>query len=146
MDNRYVSIDKEKSSNYYNSDLSEFIGKQCERTMTSIDVDILQIKKSKKLIRFIESKHSKEKLGYQQEQALKLISQIGKIINNNPKLFNNHKVEVYLVRGNPPYNLIEIYDFINNENFLLQTQLKIKSFLQCDYDLNDNDKPLNLFL
>lgn len=146
MDNKYVNIDKEKSSNYYNSDLSEYIGKQCQRTMTSIDVDILQIKKSKKLIRFIESKHSKEKLGYQQDSALKLISQIGKIINNNPKLFYNNKIEVYLVRGNPPYNNIEIYDYVKNENFILVSQDKIKSFLQCDYDLNDNDKPLKLFL
>lgn len=124
---------------YYNSELSEFIGKECKKIMTSIDVDILQIKSSRNIMRFIESKHLREKIGYQQEKALRTLAWVAKIVNKNPALFNGKKIEVYLVRGNKPYNEIEIYDFLTFKTYCLNDVEKIKSFLQLEYDLTSGD-------
>ena len=35
----------EKLGNYFNSELNEYIGKNLPRIMTSIDLDLLQVKK-----------------------------------------------------------------------------------------------------
>jgi hypothetical protein len=124
---------------YYNSDLSEFIGKQCKKTMTSIDVDILQIKSSRNILRFIESKHTNEKIGDQQGKALRTLAWIAKIVNKNPVLFNGKKIEVYLVRGDKPYEKIDVYNFLTFKSYRLEDIEKIKSFLEVEYDLTDQD-------
>lgn len=126
--------------NYYNSELSEFIGTQCKRIMTSIDVDILQVKTSKNILRFIESKHINEKLGDQQEKALKTLGWLANIINKNSAMFGGKKIQVYLVRGNRPYENIEIFDFVTYKKYKISGIEKVKKFLEVDYELNDIDK------
>lgn len=126
-------------NNYYNSELSEFIGTECKKVMTSIDVDILQVKASRNILRFIESKHINEKLGDQQEKALKQLGWIARLINKNTELFSGKTMQVYLVRGNRPYDKVEIYDFVNFKWYELIEKNKIKSFLECDYDLTFKD-------
>lgn len=145
MFEEFIKKDKAITSNYYNSELSEFIGKECKKVMTSIDIDILQVKTSRNMIRFIESKHIGEKLGDQQHKALKTLGWIARQMNKNQEMFNNKTMQVYLVRGNRPYEHIGIYDFVNFKNYELNDVAKIKEFLQCDYDLNIQDISQNLF-
>jgi hypothetical protein len=128
---------------YYNSDLSKYIGQKLLRKFTSIDVDILQIKHSRNLLRFIESKHERESLKVQQEKALKTLAWIARTVNKNPSLFNRLKMEVYEVRGNEPYNEITIYDFINGKSYKLNDRQKIDGFLSVEYDLTEADKTTN---
>lgn len=126
-------------NNYYNSELSEFIGIQCKKVMTSIDIDILQVKASRNMLRFIESKHIGEKLGDQQEKALKQLGWLARLVNKNDELFSGKVMQVFLIRGNKPYDKVEIYDFVNFNLYELSEKEKIKSFLECDYDLTYKD-------
>jgi hypothetical protein len=128
---------------YYNSDLSKYIGQKLLRKFTSIDVDILQIKHSRNLLRFIESKHERESLKVQQAKALKTLAWIARTVNKNPSLFNRLKMEVYEVRGNEPYDEITVYDFITGKSYKLNDRQKIDGFLSVEYDLTDADKTTN---
>jgi hypothetical protein len=124
---------------YYNSNLSKYIGQTLKRTFTSIDVDILQIKASRNVLRFIESKHENEKLGDQQESALKTIAWIARLVNTNSAIFNGKRIDVYMVRGNPPYEEIIIRDFVSFRQYKLSDKKKIDGFLSVDYDLTESD-------
>jgi hypothetical protein len=128
---------------YFNSDLSEFIGKQCRKVMTSIDVDILQVKASRRIIRFIESKHKNEKVGDQQRKALSILGKIGRAVNKNHVLFDTWSVEVYIVRSNIPYHDVEIEDLVNFTEFKIIDVEKFKKFLEVEYDLQSNDLKSN---
>lgn len=101
---------------YYNSDLNKFIGKEIKKEMTSIDLDLLQYKKSRGIIRLAEYKHNGEKLGYQQESVLRELSKAFKFLNehNYPMKFQCH-----LIRGNYPYGKIAVTDFITDKTYEL---------------------------
>ncbi len=100
----------EKNENYYGSELNRHIDKNCEHDFTSINIDCFQLKWESKVVRFIESKHTLEPLGDQQLKALKLLA-------THIKLADGWQVKVYIVRGDPPYEKIDVQDLITNEKF-----------------------------
>ena len=95
-----------KGSNYYGSDLNRFIDESCSHKMTCINIDCFLVKVSKKRIRFIESKHTKEGMKKGQKTALKLLSEM---------LHPSYTVETFVVRGDYPYNTATVENIETGE-------------------------------
>ena len=119
----------EKLGNYYNSDLNKHIGETLPKIMTSIDLDLLQVKQSRKIIRLAEYKHTNEKIGYQQNKTFEILGKIAKEINKNSDLFDGWKMQVCLIRGDEPYNKIKIKDYILNKDYIFENKEQIAKFL-----------------
>lgn len=83
-----------KNSAYYGSDLNKLIDEKCTRLMTCINVDCLLIKVSYKRIRFIESKHTHERMNKGQLTALRIL-----MIVKHP----TYRIESFIVRGEYPF-------------------------------------------
>ena len=113
---------------YFNSDLNKFIGKELPRIMTSIDCDLLQLKKSKKILRIAEYKHVGEGVGYQQNDALKEIARLYKWAMDNGY---DRKLECHLIRGNYPYTQLEIEDYVTNVTYTLEGE-DVKKYLTLE--------------
>jgi len=122
----------EKLGNYFNSELNKYIGENLPKIMTSIDLDLLQVKKAKKIIRFAEYKHEEEGVGYQQNESLKLMARFAKVINRHPEMFGGWKCEVCLIRGNVPYDKLTIYCFVNETTQILTNKKDIDNFLTLE--------------
>jgi hypothetical protein len=113
---------------YYNSDLNKFIGDQLPRIMTSIDMDLLQFKKSKKLLRNGEYKHIGENVGYQQNEVLKEIARLYKWAMDHGY---DRKLQCHLIKGNYPYAKLEIFDYITNTTYILEGD-EVKKYLTIE--------------
>jgi len=113
---------------YFNSDLNKFIGKECQKIMTSIDCDLLQHKKSKKLLRIGEYKHIGEGVGNQQNDVLKEIARLFKWAMDNGY---DRKLECNLIRGNYPFLKLDVYDYVTNSNFTLEGD-DVKKYLTIE--------------
>lgn len=126
------------ASNYFNSDLNEYIGKNLPRTFTLIDVDGLQYKRSKNIIRLYEYKHMNERIGQQQLILLKKLAEIFRLVDD---LIYFHigmcRVEVVIIRGDSPYDEIEISDLVNGRTFTLVGKEIIDKFLSMEIDVNE---------
>ena len=114
---------------YFNSELNQFIGENLPKIMTSIDLDLLQVKKARKIIRLAEYKHEKESIGYQQLDAFKQLAVIAKKINSHKELFNGWTLQVCIIRGNKPFDKIEVEDLIHNKKHIFKDQENINDFL-----------------
>ncbi len=97
--------------NYFGSDLNKFVNNECSKEMTVINIDMLQYKRSKRILRIIESKHTYEKLPKSQQETLDIISYVFRFINKWLKL--KYVFECYIITGDPPYDTAEIKDLVN---------------------------------
>jgi hypothetical protein len=122
----------EKLGNYFNSELNRYIGTKLPRIMTSIDLDLLQVKASRKIVRLAEYKHDKESVGDQQDKALKILGKFASVINANPDLFEGWKVQVVLIRGNDPYDNISVYCYVTDKTYYLNDKKQINKFLTLE--------------
>jgi len=122
----------EKLGNYFNSDLNKYIGENLPKIMTSIDVDLFQVKLSRRIIRFAEYKHVGETTGVQQEKALKQLAKMAGVINKNTELFDGWTMQVMIIRGNVPYDYIEITDLINGKFYKVAGKKEIDKFLTLE--------------
>ena len=109
---------------YYGSPLNKFIAEQCKKQMTVINIDLITYDRNKKHIRIIESKHMHEKIGYAQGILLKLLRELFKTITS-------YKVDVFIVRGNPPYELTYLEDVISGKRKIV-TQSELIKFLNYE--------------
>lgn len=114
---------------YFNSDLNKYIGENLPRIMTTIDIDLFQVKLSRKIIRFAEYKHTNEKIGVQQLKALKQLAKIANVVNKNSKHFEDWKLQVLIIRGDEPYDFIEITDLIKDKKYTLKNKEIINKIL-----------------
>ena len=117
-----------KDYTYYNSDLNKYIGEELPRIMTTINVDLLQFKKSKNILRFSEYKHIKEDIGYQQEQVLIELAKAFDFLNKNNYPI---KFECGLIRGDYPFDELSITDYITNTNFTIKDN-DVKKYLTLE--------------
>jgi len=83
----------DKDLKYYSSDLSKWIDENCTHEMTSINMDIVQYKRSLGLSRNIEYKHNNEGMKGGQEELLRIFSK------DKP---------TYLIRGDYPFKEAKI--------------------------------------
>ena len=97
----------ENDLNYYGSDLNKFIDEFCTRKMTAINIDLLTYKRSLHHMRVIESKHRYENMPPSQFEALQIFSRA-----EIPGI----KFGVYIVRGNYPFEIVEIKNVKTGES------------------------------
>jgi len=114
---------------YYNSDLSKFIGKECKKIMTSIDLDLWQYKKSTTVIRKGEFKHIDEDTGFQQLSLLKKQADVDRYLN---KKFGWNRFETCIIWGNYPFESIIVWDVVNDIKFELIGD-EVKTFLTLEH-------------
>jgi len=128
-------VDYRKNDRYYGSDLNKFIDENCTHEMTSINIDCIQYRRSKNKLRIIESKHTNERpMKKGQKELLQLLARIFKYLN---KIQNKLSFEICIVRGNDPYQNIEVINLINNKKFNIYGYEKIIKWLQFDYYLGE---------
>jgi hypothetical protein len=108
-------IPPEQESAYYGSPLNKFIAKNCKRNMTVMNIDLITYDKNKKHIRIIESKHMHERIGIGQGRLLKLLRTLFKTITS-------YKVDVFIIRGNPPYDMVYLEDVISGKRKLINKE------------------------
>ena len=113
---------------YYGSDLNKWVGESCSKEMTHINIDGLSYKRSKKIVRIIESKHSKERMPRSQREILYILAKYFMKINKRHIMYD-HTFECYIVRGDHPYEVVEVEDLVNDTKFTLDNE-NLKRFLE----------------
>jgi len=126
---------------YYGSDLNQFIDERCSHEMTCINIDCFMVKVAKRRIRFIESKHSKERMKKGQRTALLLLYDL-----THP----SYTVESFVVRGEYPYHRAKVEDIKTGESFDL-SQEDLIAWLDFELELVETiqqsaDIPLSEFV
>ena len=116
-----------EEKNYYGSDLNKFAAISCTKQMTIINIDFLSYKRSKKIIRIVESKHSREKMPPSQREILEIFASIFKKLNKRIVIFD-YTFECYIHRGDYPYDVSQIEDLVNGTKFSLDSE-NLKKFL-----------------
>ena len=116
-----------EEKNYYGSDLNKFAAISCTKQMTIINIDFLSYKRSKKIIRIVESKHSREKMPTSQREILEIFASIFKKLNKRIVIFD-YTFECYIHRGDYPYDVSQIEDLVNGTKFSLDSE-NLKKFL-----------------
>ena len=120
---------------YYGSDLNKWVTESCSKKMTHINIDGLSYKRSKKIVRIIESKHSKERMPRSQREILYILAKYFMKINKRHIMYD-HTFECYIIRGDHPYDISEVEDLVNDTKFLLDNE-NLKKFLEFeDYEIH----------
>ena len=126
---------KGKEIEYYGSDLNKWVAESCSKQMTHINIDGLSYKRSKKIVRIIESKHSKEETPKSQREVLCILAEYFMKINKRIVMFD-HTFECYIVRGDFPYDEVWVEDLVNDTKFKLDNE-NLKKFLEFeDYEIH----------
>lgn len=92
----------------FGSDYNKYLN-NLSKTMTVINIDCLQYKRSKGILRIVESKHTNEVMKWPQREVLDLLSIVLGYCNSVAKRIT---FQVYIVTGNPPYNEITVENLI----------------------------------
>ena len=119
-----------KELKYYASDLNKYIGKECDRNMSVINIDLCMYKEKQKknnILRIIESKHSNEDIPKQQLKILMILAELFKWVNK--WIIKNTEFELFIITADPPYDYASIWDLINDEIFDLKN-IDFKHFLE----------------
>lgn len=136
-----ISIDKYKRNGeselkYFGSDFNKYLH-SLSKEMSIINIDTIQFKRSKKIMRIIEFKHTTESnMDYEQHEIYHILDTI---INNNidgiitKRSIVPWKINVYLVRGDSPFNKLEITNLTTNEHRILIGE-DIKKW--CEFEID----------
>ena len=128
----------EDEKNYFGSDLNKFTNEFCSKKMTAINIDFLGYKRSKKIVRIIESKHRREKTPTSQREVLEIFASVFKKLNKRIVIFD-YTFECYIHRGDYPYNISQVEDLVNDTKFLLDNE-NLKKFLEFeDYEIHSSN-------
>ena len=127
-----------EEKNYFGADLNKYVHENCTKEMTVINIDFLSYKRSKQIIRIIESKHSREKIPNSQREVLEIFASVFKKLNKRIVMFD-HTFECYIVRGDFPYDEVEVEDLVNDTKFKLDNE-NLKMFLEFkDYEIHGSN-------
>ena len=117
-----------EEKNYFGADLNKYVHENCTKEMTVINIDFLSYKRSRQIIRIIESKHSKERMPRSQREILCILAKYFMKINKRHIMYD-HTFECYIVRGDFPYEVVEVEDLVNDTKFTLDNE-NLKRFLE----------------
>ena len=120
----------EDEMKYYGADLNKYAHENCSKEMTIINIDYLGYKRSKKILRIIESKHSRESMPTSQKEVLDIFAFVFKKLNKRIVIFD-YTFECYIVRGDQPYDIVKIEDLVNDTKFTLDNK-NFKRFLEYE--------------
>ena len=127
-----------KEMNYYGSDLNKYAHENCTKKMTINNIDYLTYKRDRGILRIIESKHSKEGVPTSQREVLGIFASVFKKLNKRIVMFD-HTFECYIVRGDFPYDEVEVEDLVNDTKFKLDNE-NLKMFLEFkDYEIHGSN-------
>lgn len=109
----------ENELKYFGSDFNKYLH-NCSKEMSVINIDTVQYKRSKKSLRLIEYKHSTESdMDYEQHEIYHILDIFlhnkieNKIITKSS--IGDWKINVYLVRGDSPFNTIIVKNLTTNQ-------------------------------
>lgn len=120
-----------KELTYFGSDFNKFLN-SLTKEMTVINIDCLQFKASKGKLRIIESKHQNEHTPPRQKQVLKILAKALKEI-----IIDNITFEVFIVKGDYPYNKLVITNLTTNEKDFELNGAEVKKWCEFE-DISDN--------
>lgn len=121
--------------NYYGSDLNRFIGENCPRTFTNINIDCFQLRWEDRIVRFMEHKHGNENLQDQQYKALKLLG-----VALQQLIFKDWQFKVQIVRGDEPFNKISVTDLGTNTTEIIEGRENVIDWLSFQTNHNPEDE------
>ena len=135
---------------YFGSDLNKWIGKECSKDMTAINLDLILYKRVLKKIRIIESKHIGEDIPWSQREILTIFAKIFRplLIGTNwirkqlqPSLqdYELYQLDVYIVEADYPYTNAEITDISTDKIYQLSNG-KFKEWIEFKYKLQKSDE------
>lgn len=133
----------DKEARYFGSALNKFMN-TLSKEMTVINVDVLAVKREKKILRIIESKYPNERpMNWGQKEAIRLIlpfifKQLNGISIYLDGIIKGWKFEVYIVTAKPPYKEIKIEDLVINKTFILKGQ-DVIDWLEFNKKLKQED-------
>ena len=110
--------------NYYACELNQFIAENCTREMIAVNIDCVCVKFDKVTIRFIESKHTNEKISSEgQRLLLEILSGLE---------HENYYIENFVVYGDYPYlDGAKVVNLITGEESFL-TRKKLIAWLNFE--------------
>jgi 3-deoxy-D-arabino-heptulosonate 7-phosphate (DAHP) synthase len=118
---------------YFGSDLNKFIHEECGKKMVVNNIDLIMLKLRKDrpdTMRVIESKHTNEKpMVESQKNVLRKLKQV--FISGNIEI-DGMDLELYVVKGDQPYDRIEVYDSINEVNFTIEGKENVINWLEMN--------------
>ncbi len=120
---------------YFGSILNRFAHENCTKHMTMNNIDLVQYKWPEKdsgkkgKFRIIESKYPREQMHYTQRDVLNIFRDIFDYVTGMNEQFANLELEVFIVRGEPPYNKLIVHDLIKDDTFELLSQEKVIDWL-----------------
>jgi len=117
-----------KSPSYYSSPLNEFIDLFCSHEMDCINIDCLLLKVSKKRIRLVEFKRENERLPKSEIRVFKILN----YVLNHQKEWN---IEIFVVRGNPPFDSVLVETIPEGINAWHLTKSNLIEWLNFEREL-----------
>ena len=119
-----------ENPNYITTELNQFMHDDCSKKMTVNNIDCVQYKKyynSPNIIRIIESKHWNEGVPPTQFELLK---ELAEIFKNNK---TGTKCECYIIRGDLPYDKVEITNLITAKVIICKDRERFIKF--CNFEI-----------
>jgi hypothetical protein len=130
---RHKEIRQHNPDRYFGSDLNKFIYEECGRNMVVNNIDLIMWKyrdKKNHLLRVIESKHTLEKpMNAGQKKVLRTLRQVFIIAN---RLIKGIDFELFIVKGDQPYDEIEAYDLINHKSITITGKENVVAWLEMN--------------
>jgi len=114
---------------YYGSDLNKWIAENCPKTFTTINIDLLLFKRTKGILRIVESKHSSEHMGKSQFEVLKLLAWLFRLANQFQQKI---QFEVYIITGDLPYNQVKITDLVKKDFMFFDDSESFKRWIMFE--------------
>lgn len=126
--------------NYFGSDINKFIHENCRTDMMIMNIDCVQFRYKDKYnnprMRIIEYKHKREHIGVGQANLLADLASKERIIRDN-KLNVGFLTDVYVIRGDYPFDLVEITNLVLNDIKSIHNVDKFKKFLNYEIEFED---------
>ncbi len=133
MKERHDEIRQNNPDRYFGSDLNQFIYEECGKKMVVNNIDLIMWKyrqNKNHLLRVIESKHTLEKpMNAGQKKVLRTLRQVFIIAN---RFINGIDFELFIVKGDQPYNEIEAYDMINHKSIMITGKANVVAWLEMN--------------
>jgi hypothetical protein len=140
----------EKDFTYTNGDLNKFIHDELPPIMTAIDVDLLQHKIRRSILRIVENKHEGERVGDLQLVALKEIADIFAFAMKKGYKMNGviAKLECHIIIGNYPFEKLDIHDLTKGIAFQIEGNKKgqeVWNYLTMEEDVKVSESIKHIY-
>lgn len=136
-----------EEARYFGSDLNKFMNEKCRHGSFIVNnIDCITYCYEKLILRINESKHNKENWKSSQHNILQILAEIlrhynqtysnkGKQLRDDIDQFNRplimpNKCELFIIKGDYPYNELEAHNMIDYEFIVLDNQEDIIKWLE----------------